>query len=93
MSRIYCLFMVSFLILFGCSIGGTTTSGKELTLKKCEQCHSHMITCSKLDKGKDYWEATVHRMAKKDMDLSKEQESSIVDYLNDLSPGSEPICN
>ncbi|GEM_PF-3517858 len=94
MSRVYFLFAVVALFIFiGCSGGEGSPSGKDLTLKKCNQCHSHMITCSSLDEGKEYWEGTVRRMAEKDMDISKQEQSLVVDYLNNLSPGSEPICN
>jgi len=94
MSRVYFLFVVVVLFIFiGCSGGESPPSGEKLTLKKCNQCHSHMITCSSLDKGKEYWEGTVRRMAEKDMDISKEEESQVVDYLNNLSPGAGPVCN
>ncbi|MFW6414948.1 MAG: hypothetical protein ACOCZ2_01410 [Thermodesulfobacteriota bacterium] len=94
MSRVYLLFTVFVLFIFlGCGGEGSSPTGEQLTIDKCARCHAQMITCSNLDQGKEYWERTVRRMAEKDMDMSEKEQALVVDYLNNLSPGTGPVCD
>jgi cytochrome c5 len=78
-------------VLLAC--GQDTPLGQKVATTACVTCHSNLITCTNLDKDREYWEKTVQRMADKGMDISGEEQQAVVDYLSDLEPGSKPVCD
>lgn len=78
-------------VLIACGEG--VPQGEKVATGPCVQCHSSLITCSNLDKDRDYWENTVNRMVKKDMEISDQEQEAVVEYLSGLEPGSSPICD
>jgi cytochrome c5 len=66
--------------------------GEKVATTACVTCHANLVVCTNLDQDRSYWENTVQRMVRKGMDITKEEEKAVVDYLNGLEPGAEPVC-
>jgi mono/diheme cytochrome c family protein len=72
--------------------GDATSRGERLVMTKCVSCHSALIICKNLEGNDSYWADTVERMANMQIDLDREERVAVTSYLQELPPGTEPVC-
>lgn len=77
--------------LYACQ-GSSQPQGQELLMNKCVSCHSNQITCINLGRDQVYWEDTVARMVDKGMEMPKEEQAAVSEYLAGLDSGAAPVC-
>ncbi len=94
MKRLVTTAVVSTLLsLSVCAVAvGADDMGEGLS-RACSSCHSARRVCRMLGaKDSKGWEKTVRRMVENGADISQDSVGAIADYLDNLKPGTGPMC-
>lgn len=94
MHKAVCLLLgavVSLVLFTACS--GQSEPGERIVTQQCTSCHARLIMCTNLERGPQYWEETVDRMARKGMDLTEQDKREATEYLSGLQPGADVLCD
>ncbi|MFP4071693.1 MAG: hypothetical protein ACLFTB_06555 [Desulfovibrionales bacterium] len=79
-------------LVFAAGEATKNQSGEQIVNEACGNCHSMDRICYNLDRERDYWIATVHRMIANGAPISTDQVEPVADFLVSVDAGSAPFC-
>lgn len=93
-SSIYVAVMTCFLGLSVAAVGASATDMGQLVVETCSPCHTTKRICLNLGvKSQVAWKSTIQNMVYQGAELNEDQIAPLATYLNELQPGTPPVCD